>query len=221
MSAWIAMMLMSATVAWSEDRSFFAIQVVDDATGRGVPLVQLQTTDKARYYTDSNGYVAFDEPGLMDQEVWFTISSHGYEFPGESFGKRGVTLKVTPGGKTQLKIRRMNLAERLYRVTGQGIYRDTVRLGIQPPIAQGLLNAKVMGQDTVQTAIYRGKLYWFWGDTDRPSSHLGNFFTSGATSGLPGQGELDPSIGVNLTYFANASFASPPVLQKPSFEGLA
>ena len=38
----------------------FAIEVVDEQTGRGVPMVELQSTSSARYYTDSSGLVAFD-----------------------------------------------------------------------------------------------------------------------------------------------------------------
>src|ERR1700677_4619397 len=57
----------------------FRIQVVDEETGRGVPLVELRTVNQIRYVTDSNGVVAFDEPGLFDRKVFFTISSHGYE----------------------------------------------------------------------------------------------------------------------------------------------
>ena len=34
---------------------YFAIEVVDAQTGRGVPLVELKTTSDVRYYTDSNG----------------------------------------------------------------------------------------------------------------------------------------------------------------------
>ena len=34
---------------------------------------------------------------------------------------------------------------------------------------------------------------------------LGNFSASGATSELPGRGGLDPSVGVDLTYFVNDS----------------
>ena len=182
---------------------FFRIEAVDEATGRGVPLVQLETTDKVRYYTDSNGLVAFNEPGLMGEEVWFSVSSRGYEFPREVFGSRGVLLKPSAGGKAQIRIKRINIAERLYRVTGRGIYRDTVLLGEKPPIAEGLLNGKVMGQDSTLTAIHKGRLYWFWGDTCRPSHPLGNFFMAGATSDLPGKGGLDPSIGVDLRYFVD------------------
>jgi hypothetical protein len=181
----------------------FAIQVVDRATGRGVPLVELRTTGQAVYVTDSAGRVAFDEPGLMDQDVFFTISSHGYEFPKDGFGIRGARLKTVPGGSARVEIDRKNLAERLYRVTGGGIYRDTVRLGLAAPIAHPVLNAKVMGQDSVLTVVYRGQVHWFWGDTNWPAYPLGDFQSPGAVSKLPGQGGLDPAVGIDLTYFTN------------------
>ena|SRR5258708_2635531 len=76
---------------------YFAIQVVDEQTGRGVPMVELQTTSGIRYYTDSGGLIAFDEPGLMDRRVYFGISAHGYEYPPDGFGSRGIVLKTTPG----------------------------------------------------------------------------------------------------------------------------
>src|SRR5213076_2272517 len=67
------------------------------------------------------------------------------------------------------------------------------------------------GQDTVVATPYRGKIYWFWGDTERASYPLGNFAASGATSELPGCGGLDPSAGVDLTYFVDASGFSKPM----------
>ncbi|HEV3085257.1 MAG TPA: hypothetical protein VGY66_36215 [Gemmataceae bacterium] len=178
---------------------YFAIHVVDAETGRGVPMVELQTTSSVRYYTDSNGLVAFAEPGLMNQRVWFGVSAHGYQFQPDGFGIRGAALETKPGGSAQLKIKRLNIAERLYRITGQGIYRDTVLLGRKPPIAEPLLNAAVTGQDGILTAIYCGKLYWFYGDTNRLSYALGNFSMSGATTDLPDK--IDPSFGFNLKYF--------------------
>ena len=51
--------------------------------------------------------------------------------------------------------------------------------------------------------VYDGVIHWFWGDTMRPSHPLGHFGTSGATSDLPGHGGLDPSVGINLTYYTN------------------
>jgi hypothetical protein len=182
----------------------FAIRVVDAETGRSVPLVELRTTNEVRHYTDSHGLVAFQEPGLMNQKVFFHVRSHGYEHPADGFGQRGVALDVTPGGSATLKIKRINLAERLYRITGGGIYRDSLLLQEQVPLRQPVLDAQVFGQDSVQPAIYQGKIYWFWGDTSRASYPLGNFRTSGAVSDLPGHGGLDPSVGVDLTYWTGA-----------------
>ena len=179
----------------------FAIEVVDEQTGRGVPLVELTTTGGVTYVTDSAGLVAYADPGLTKQRVFFRVQSHGYEFPQDGFGIRGVALEVTPGGSARIKIKRLNIAERLYRVTGEGIYRDSVLLGRETPIKQPLLNAKVTGCDSVQNAIYRGRLYWFWGDTNWPAYPLGLFHTSGAVSQLPGKGGLEAWRGVDLQYF--------------------
>ncbi len=187
---------------------YFGIEVLDQDTGRGVPMVELETTSGVRYDTDSNGLIAFYEPGLMDRKVWFAVSAHGYEFAPDGFGLRGAALQTRPGVVAQLKVKRLNIAERLYRVTGQGIYRDTVLLGRKAPIAEPFLNAEVTGQDSVMNALYRGKLYWFYGDTTRVAYGLGNFAMSGATTELPGK--LDPSVGFDLHYFTGKDgFARP------------
>ena len=39
----------------SSSSGWFAIRVVDAETGRGVPLVELETVNHLRFYTDSNG----------------------------------------------------------------------------------------------------------------------------------------------------------------------
>jgi len=197
----------------------FTIKVVDDQTGRGVPLVELRTTNEISYYTDSNGIVAFCEPGLMGQTVYFNIKSDGYEFPEDFLGNRGIALRVTSGGSAELKIKRTSIAERLYRVTGEGIYRDSVLVGAPVPLKQPVLNGQVMGQDGGLAIPYRGKLYWFWGDTARPSYPLGNFGTSGATSEWPGKGGLDPNVGVDFSYFVDESGFSRPMLPSASFPG--
>ncbi len=162
-------------------------------------MVELQTTYGVRYYTDSAGLVAFDEPGLMGRRVYFGISAHGYEFAKDGFGIRGVVLEPKAGGSTRLKIKRLNIAERIYRMTGYGIYRDSVLLGRKPPIAEPLLNAEVTGQDGVLNAVYRGKLYWFHGDTGRLAYALGNFAMAGATTDMPEK--LNPEAGISLNYF--------------------
>ncbi|MFN3648126.1 MAG: hypothetical protein ACK47B_00995 [Armatimonadota bacterium] len=183
----------------------FAIEVVDEETGRGVPLVELKTVHAVRYVTDSHGLAAITEPGYDGRLTFFSVTSHGYELPPDGFGIRGVRLKVEPGKTATVKIRRKNLAHRLYRVTGEGIYRDSVLVGRETPIREPLLNAQVVGQDSVQNAIYQGRMFWMWGDTSQLSYPLGNFHMTGATTALPKDGGLDPDRGVNLEYFQNES----------------
>src|SRR5438552_3743629 len=94
-----------------QPKPFFRITVVDEQTGRGVPLVELQTVNNVRYFTDSNGLVTFHEPSPMDRKVFFHVKSHGYEFPKDGFGYRGLALDVKQGGSATLKIKRINIAE--------------------------------------------------------------------------------------------------------------
>lgn len=197
------------------DCEYFGIRIVDAESGRGVPLVELRTVSNVRYYSDSAGYVAFLEPGLMNQSVYFHVNSHGYEYPKDGLGFRGKRLKTEPGKIVTLKIRRLNAAERLYRVTGSGIYRDSLLLGLPVPIEEPVLNAKVIGSDSVVTAQYRGQIHWFWGDTNRPSYPLGNFHVPGATSDLPWDGGLDPAVGVELSYFKGQDGFAKPTAKMP------
>ena len=186
--------------ASAEPKDYFAIRVVDEETGRGVPLVYLQTTYEQRYLTDSAGYVAFNEPGLMDgRDVWFSVKSYGYEEPPGAFGIKGVQLKPKAGGAAEIRIKRKQLAERLYRMTGYGIYRDSVLLGKPTPMKEPLLNGRTTGMDTVQCAIYRGKMRWMWQDTDRVGFELGNFRMTGATTPLPDK--LNADRGLDFTFF--------------------
>src|SRR5262249_39876312 len=155
-----------------------------------------ETVNHVRFVTDSAGRIALNEPGLADQTVFFYVRSHGYEFPKDGFGYAGTRIRIAPGGKERLRVKRLNIAERGYRTTGEGIYRDSVLLGYQAPTRQPLLNAQVFGQDSIQRVIYNGKIHWFWGDTLRVSYPLGNFRMSGAVSELPGGGGLDPNVGI-------------------------
>src|SRR5262249_45664201 len=106
--------LLTAALLGADDAGkYFAITVVDEATGRGVPRAELRTSHGVRLWTDSNGVAAFHEPGLMGKDVFFHVSSHGYEFAKDGFGFRGKSLRVTEGGSAKLTIKRVNIAERL------------------------------------------------------------------------------------------------------------
>jgi hypothetical protein len=195
---WSCLLLLRATLSASS-QAYFGVHVVDPQSGRGVPLVKVRANNQD-YYTDSGGLAAINTTGIANQSLGFSLTSYGYT-------STVWPLQVVPGAISDVTIARTQLAERLYRVTGKGIYQDTLRLGQSAPIASPLLNANVKGQDSVQTAIYKNQLHWFWGDTLYDVG-FGNFRTSGATSQLPGQGGLDPAVGVNLTYFVNAGGSS-------------
>ena len=194
----------------------FGIRVVDAATGRGVPLVELRTTSDVVYVTNSAGWIAYDEPGLMGTKVWFSIKSHGYAYPKDGFGYSGTVLTPKAGEMVTIKLPRKNIAERLYRVTGQGIYRDSQLLGKPVPKGIGQINARVMGQDSVLVALYKGKLHWFWGDTSRPEYPLGQFGTSGATS----DPRDNPDEAIRLRYFVDEKTGfSRPMFPNPKGPG--
>ena len=187
---------------------YFRIQAVDEATGRGVPLVELRTVNGLRLLTDSAGLVAFDEPGMMGVETYFHVRSPGYSVPSDGFGFHGVALRPRAGGRATVRLRRENVAERLCRLTGGGIYRDSVLLGERTSLRSPVLNGGVLGQDTAQAEVYKGRMMWFWGDTDRAGYPLGNFHTSGAVATLPTGG---PDRGIDLSYFEKDGFVRPMV----------
>ena len=178
---------------------YFVIRVVDDQSGRGVPLVALKLENEVEYWTDSAGVAAFDEPALRGLEVLLAVRSDGYEYQDEMlFVGRGAKVKVEPGRIRELRIRRTMIAERLYRLTGEGIYRDSLMAGLPVPMDKPLLNAQVLGQDTVSAAIYQGRIFWIWGDTTGPAYR--NFSVSAATSDL----QDNPAVAINYDYFTDS-----------------
>lgn len=189
-----------SAAASSASEYFFAIHVVDDQTNRGIPLVFLKTTYKAVYMTDSAGFVAFHEPGLMTgKPLWVVVSSYGYASPTGFLGAAGTQIKPTPGGYVEIRLKREQIAERLYRMTGYGIYRDTLLLREPTPLKNPVLNADVAGSDTIQCARFKGKLLWMWQDTDQMAFSLGNFAMTGATTDAPEH--LDPEKGFDFDYY--------------------
>jgi hypothetical protein len=76
-----------------------------------------------------------------------------------------------------LKIQRLNIAERLYRVTGEGIYRDSVLTGFPTPTQHPVLNGGVTGQDTVRVTPYRVAHASFQGSLNKEGTELAGQFT--------------------------------------------
>lgn len=180
---------------------FFGIKLVNAKTGRGIPLATLRTNNDITFRTDNAGLAAIYEPGLMNRDVRLSVESSGYASSGPGW-EDDVRVTFTPGESRTIEMTPHNVADRLYRQSGYGMYRDSHLLGEATPTDNPLLNnGKVLGQDSVNNAVFRGKLYWFWDDTQR----LENDWLSrgtGATSPLPSEGGLNPEEGVNLDYFA-------------------
>ena len=202
--------------------AFHRIKVIDRETGRGIPAVELKLTDSRIFYTDSAGIVAFYEPDLMGKEVFFHIKSFGYSYPygyetlGYSYPedpsrRKGKAFRITPGGNTVIKMDRRNIAQRLYRLTGSGIYRDSRLLGDKIPPTQDTTDEPAMGMDSALAIIYQDKMFWIFGDTLFASKLIGNFRVTGATSQLPSKGGLDPDAGVALSYFRDGPRIKPMV----------
>ena len=170
------------------------LRVIDKRTLRGLPLVSL-AFPAGEQSTDSQGIAAYCNPDKMGA-LTVPVSSHGY-------ASKTVSLQASPGGVAQIELESTFAGERLYRITGQGTYRDSLLLGLRIPVQNGALNGQVVGQDSVISAVYQNKIFWTWGDTDNLSYGLGNFSSPAATSLLPGAGGLDPDRGVDLTYLGN------------------
>jgi len=187
------------------------IRVVDPATGRGVPLAEVSTVNGLLFVTDDLGRVAFQEPGLMDREVFFHVKSHGYELPADGFGFRGRRLVPTAGGTCTIELPRTNVAERVCRLTGEGRLRDSILLG-RVTASVPAVPGGVAGQDSVQAVAYRGRMHWFWGDTNRLSYPLGLFRTAGATTPPPDPRApaIDPARGLPFAYFLGSPTAGEP-----------
>ena len=181
---------------------YVSLQFVDSETGRGIPLVEIETTNRIRYVSDSAGRVAIEPGALGSDSIFFHVRSHGYEMRGSEQTAQGVFVALEPGNAQIFTLNRVNIAERLYRVTGEGIYYDSQRMGANTPMPyEPRPRGGVFGQDSVGNAIYNKQLYWFWGDTRRGDRSLGNFKVSGAVSPLPEDTRYDPADAIDLTYF--------------------
>ena len=173
------------------------IQVVEKGTGWPVPLVILRTTHNVRFVTDNAGIVALDLPELMGRESWLWVHSPGYEVPKDGFGYRGVRITPEPGKTVRIEVTRTIIAKRLGRLTGGGLFAESRRCSREA----GPAETGVLGCDSVQTAVHRGKLFWAWGDTTLPHYPLGIFHMSSATTPVRPLQSLEPPVRLTYDYF--------------------
>ncbi|WP_218575326.1 hypothetical protein [Limnoglobus roseus] len=154
------------------------MKVIDKDNKWPVPLVELRTTGEQRFVSDNAGVIALDAPDLMGRESWFTVVGHGYEVPKDGFGYRGVKLTPVAGKTLTVEVTRVNVAKRIGRLTGGGLFAESQKCGDEA----GWKDSPIIGCDSVQTAVLGGKRFWFWGDTTLPGYPLGIFDMLGATT---------------------------------------
>jgi hypothetical protein len=175
------------------------IEVVEKGTGWPVPLVELRTTHGVRLVTDNAGVIALDLPETMGRETWFDVLGHGYEVPKDGFGMRGVRLTPQPGKTVRVEVERRNIAKRLGRLTGGGIFAESQKLGRELDWRE----SGVFGCDSVQNAVHRGKMFWAWGDTTMPGYPLGIYDMTSATTAVQPLATFEPPLRLKFDYFAD------------------
>ncbi len=187
--------LMFSHAAWSAVPC--RIEVVDKQNSWPVPLVQLRATHNLLFVTDNAGVIALDAPELMGREVWFDVIGHGYEVKKDGFGMRGVRLKPEPGKTLKVEVNRVIAAKRLGRLTGAGLFAESQKLGHDLDWPE----SGVFGSDSVQNSVYRGKMFWAWGDTTLPHYPLGIFDMSSATTAIRPLASFEPPLRLKFDYF--------------------
>lgn len=187
------------------------VEVVEKGSGWPVPLVELRTTHQIRFVTDNAGVIAFDLPELMERETWFDVIGHGYEAPKDGFGYRGVRLTPKPGAALRVEVERTILARRLGRLTGAGLFAESQKLGRELAWPE----SGVLGCDSVQTALHRGRLFWLWGDTTLARYPLGIFDSTAAFTSTRPLTAFEPPLQMRFECVTDRSNAPRPVAKMP------
>jgi hypothetical protein len=187
----------SGTAVGEEAGKACRIVVVDKENGWPVPLVELRTTNQTRFVTDNAGVIAMDAAELMNQEVWFAVHGHGYGVAKDGFGFRGVRLVPKAGETIKVEVERSIVAKRIGRLTGAGLFGESQKLGDE----KDWRDAPLVGCDSVQNAVYGGKMFWAWGDTTFARYPLGAFHMTSATTAVRPFEKLQPPLKPKFDYF--------------------
>ena len=159
--------------------------------------MRLRTVNELRFVSDNAGIIAFDAPEFMGRETWLFIEGPGYGVPPDGFGYRGVRITPQPGATLKIEVRREQVAKRLGRLTGAGLFGEAQRFGEFSEWTE----SGVLGSDSVQIARYRDRVYWLWGDTNLSHYPLGRFHMTGATTEGAPIGETAPPVRPRFRYW--------------------
>jgi hypothetical protein len=176
------------------------IEIVDKENGWPVPLVELRTTHDARYVSDNAGLIALDDPELFERAVWFHVKGHGYGVKKDGFGYEGIRTSPTAGGTIRVEVERRNIATRLGRLTGAGLFAEQQKLGIGAKVPE----TGIFGCDSVSVAKQGNELFWLWGDTTLAGYPLGVFHSTAARTGSRPIREFKPPLAISFDHFRDA-----------------
>lgn len=205
--AMLAFLFATVVAAADDDPSkrLCRVTIVDAENGWPVPMVELRTTNDIQYVSDNAGVIAIDDAGLMNREVWFHVSGHGYGVPKDRFGYGGVRLMPQPGAALTVEVRRRCIAKRVGRLTGNSLFAESQKLGDEREWRDG----PVFGCDSVLTAVHQGRLFWLWGDTNVASYPLGVFHSSSATTNPQPFDSFEPPLRPQFDYFLEENRGRP------------
>ena len=192
-SSMVAALLASSTAHAKPYR----IEIVDQENGWPVPLVELRTVHDATYFSDNAGLIAIDDPDLFGREIFFHLRSHGYQVKQDGFGYRGFRTRPTDGGTIKIEVERINVAKRLGRLTGAGLFAEQEKLGGGSPLPA----SDIFGCDSVLMTPHGGKLFWLWGDTMLPGYPLGIYSSTAALTDLHPIQNFKPPLALPFQHF--------------------
>jgi len=186
------------------------LEIVERGSGWPVPGVELRTVHGERLVSDNAGLIAFDLPELMGRETWAEVRGHGYGVKKDGFGYAGVRFIPRPDATVRLEVERTQAARRLGRLTGAGLFAESQKLGE----ALDWTESGVLGCDSVVTARFEGKQFWFWGDTNLARYPLGIFNVAAATT-KDFSPPARPPLKVRFDYFRDGAGAPRGVADVP------
>lgn len=166
------------------------IEIREAGSGWPVPLVELRTVHGVRLVSDNAGVVACDLPETMGRETWFDVIGHGYGVPVDGFGNRGVRLVPESGRTLRVEVQRTNIARRIGRLTGSGTFAESQKCGERVDLRE----PGIVGCDSVQAAVHRDRLWWFWGDTLLAKYPLGIYRATGAATDVRPLKSFEPPL---------------------------
>jgi hypothetical protein len=150
-------------------------------------------------------------PELMGRETWFEVIGHGYQAAPDGFGYRGVRLTPKPGHTLRVEVQRTIIARRLGRLTGGGLFAEAQQLGLTTDWHE----SGVLGCDSVQTALHRGRRFWLWGDTTLARYPLGIFHSTAAFTAPQPLVSFEPPVQLQFEFVTDEQGAPRAVARMP------